>query len=221
MLKHNKSVIDTLRQLKSAEVDIIDLGMCLMKSANGHMYIFDQFAIATLNRAVAISSAFNKLINEFNMIAAGALLRIHLDTALRYFASHLVDDCNEFADSVVRGEPINKMCDSKGKKLTDFYLSNEFEKKIPGTRKIYKAACDYVHFSHLHTTSILDGVIDPEKHIVSIKIGSIDRKLSDRHYIDACKTFTAITRIIIELVQSWIDYKTEESSIIGHNNSLK
>src|SRR5688572_21176414 len=111
MAEHSRPVVAALTDLKSVESDILAAGMRLMKSADGQMFIFDQFAIATLNRAVAISSAFRTLVTDFNMVAAGALVRIHLDTALRYFASHLVDDWDAFAESVIRGEPINKMID--------------------------------------------------------------------------------------------------------------
>ena len=92
MGKHSEAVVAALTHLKSVETDILDAGMRLMKSADGHTFVFDHFAIGTLNRAVAISSAFHTLVNDFNMVAAGALVRIHLDTALRYFASHLVED---------------------------------------------------------------------------------------------------------------------------------
>ena len=87
--RHSEAVEAALLQLKSAESKILDTGMRVMKSADGQSFVFDHFAIATLNRAVAISSAFHSLVNDFNMIAAGVLIRIHLDTALRYFASRL------------------------------------------------------------------------------------------------------------------------------------
>ena len=210
MGKHSNTVAAALSEVKSAESEILDVGLSLMKSADGHMFVFDHFAIATLNRAAAISSAFHNLVNEFNMIAAGALVRIHLDTALRYFASHLVDDCNTFAESVIRGERIDRMVDRDGSRLTDFHLSTEFEKRKPGIRDLYEWACRYIHFSDAHTTSVLDGVIDRENHVVGIKIGAIDRELPDDFYIDACTIFANISRIVVELVQSWIDYKTEQ-----------
>lgn len=209
MSKHTGPVIAALQHVKSVESDILDAGMRLMNSADGHMYVFDYFAIATLNRAVALSSAFHTLVSNRNMVAAGALVRIHLDTALRYFASHLVDDCDVFAESVIRGSRIDKMKDRNGKKLTDRHLSTEFEKQVPGTRDLYERACGYVHFSGVHMASVLDGRVDRENCVVGIKIGATDRDLSDDFYIDACKTFAEISRTIIDLVQSWIDYKND------------
>jgi len=209
MGKHTESVVAALQHLKSVESDILEAGMRLMKSADGHMYVFDHFAIATLNRAVAISSAFHTLVNDFNMVAAGALIRIHLDTALRYFASHLVDDWDVFAESVIRGNRIDKMKDRNGNSLTDRHLSTEFEKQVPRTRDLYKRACCYVHFSEVHTASVLDGRVDRENSVVGIKISATDRELSDDFYIDACHTFAEISRTIIDLVQSWIDFKND------------
>lgn len=94
--------------------------------------------------------------------------------------------------------------------MTDFHLSTEFEKKIPGTRDLYERACGYVHFSGVHTASVLDGRVDRENCVVGIKIGATDRELSDDYYINACNTFSEISQIIIELVQSWIDYKDKQ-----------
>ncbi|HNP29349.1 MAG TPA: hypothetical protein PKK23_09910 [Nitrospirales bacterium] len=210
MEKHSESVVAAITHLKWVEAGILDVGIRLMKSADGHIFIFDQFAIATLNRAVAISSAFHKLVNDFNMVAAGALVRIHLDTALRYFASHLVDNCDAFAESVLRGEPIHKMVDRNGNKLNDFHLSNEFEKQVPGIRNLYERACGYVHFSGVHVARVLDGVVDRENFVIGTKIGATDRGLSDDYYIDACNTVSEISKIIINLVESWIDYKTDQ-----------
>jgi len=209
MGKHTGTVVASLQQVKSTESDILEAGTRLMKSADGQTYVFDLFAVATLNRAVAISSAFHTLVNESNMVAAGALVRIHLDTALRYFASHLVEDWDAFAESVIRGTRIDKMKDRNGKYLTDRHLSTEFDKKVPGIHNLYERTCRYVHFSDVHTASVLDGRVDRKNCIVGIKISATDREISDDFYIDACNTFAQISRIIVDLVQSWIDYKIE------------
>lgn len=111
---HSQPVVSARAHLKSLEAKILDTGMRLMNSADGDMFVFDHFAIATLNRGVAISSAFHALVSDFNMVAAGTLVRIHLDTALRYFASHLVEDWDAFAESVIRGQRIDKMVDRNG-----------------------------------------------------------------------------------------------------------
>ncbi|WP_298869381.1 hypothetical protein [uncultured Gimesia sp.] len=211
MDKHSDAVITALANLKAVEADILNTGLELMQSADGYMYVFDQFVIATLNRAVAISSAFHSLVEARNMVSAGALLRVHLDTALRHFASHLVEDWDAFAEAEIRGDKINRMVDRDGTKLTDFHLSKEFEKQVPGTRNLYERACGYVHFSEVHTTSVLNGV-DRENHIVGIKISAVDRELPDSYYIDACNTFAFISQTLIDLIQSWIDYKVKNDT---------
>ena len=214
---HSDAVVASLADVKAVESDILDTGLRLMQSADGYTYVFDLFAIATLNRAVAISSAFHSLVQARNMVAAGALLRVHLDTALRYFASHLVEDWEGFAEAVIRGDQINRMVDRDGNKLSDFHLSKEFEKHVPGTRDLYERACGYVHFSEVHTTSVLNGVVDRENHVVGMKISAVDRNLSDSHYIDACMTITFISQIVIDLVQSWIDYKVKNHKAPAEN----
>src|SRR4051812_21617315 len=86
------AVLAGLDEVTNADKRLFETGRQLMTVAGGSVYVFDLLAIATLNRAVAVSSRFNELTRARNMVAAGPLVRVHLDTALRYDASHLVDD---------------------------------------------------------------------------------------------------------------------------------
>ena len=219
MYAHSDSVVSALKRVEIAESAIFDTAERLMR-VNCPIVLFDKFALATLNRAVAISDAFRLLIGGCNMIAAGPLVRIHLDTALRHFASHLVSDCNLFAESVMQGDQINRIVDRDGNKMSDFYLSTEFEKQIPGTRDLYERACSYIHFSRVHINSVTDNAtLDRTKEEndlrVGFRVGAKDNNVPDEEYVGACDTFANITMVIIQLVQTWTDQKHKHSVDAG------
>jgi hypothetical protein len=206
------SVLSALSEVEAAEQRILDTGLRLMQAADGATYVFDLFAIGALNRAVAMTSAFRKLVADRNMVTAGALVRIHLDTAFRFYASYLVDDRNAFATAVLEGNEIPDLNDRDGERMRDGYLVSQLEKEYPGVRQVYKTACGYVHMSYTHMQSALDGA-DRANHIVHVQIAVTDRTLPDSFYIDACRTFCTITDILLQLVDGWVSYK--------NNNVLK
>ena len=219
MYAHSDHVIAALKRVERAESAIFDATECLMRAA-GPIALFDKFALGTLNRAVAISDAFRILIGECNMVAAGSLVRIHLDTALRHFASHLVSDCNLFAKSVMDGNQINRMVDRNGNKMSDFYLSTEFERQVPGTRDLYERACSYIHFSSIHLNSVvdnssLDKTDEKNDRRVGFRVGAKDNDVPDDEYVGACDTFANITMVIIQLVQAWTEQKAKLSTHAG------
>jgi hypothetical protein len=145
------------------------------------------------------------------MVTAGALVRMHLDTAFRFFASLLVDNRNAFATAVFEGTAIPKLKDRNGQPMRDAYLVDNLEKEFPGVRNVYDTACGYVHLSFTHMQCLLDGA-DRANCVVHIQIAPTDRPLPDSFYVDACKTFCTITDILLHLVDGWISDKIERTS---------
>ena len=199
MTEFSWNVLAALTEVEVAEKRILDTGLRLMQAADGATYVFDLFAIGALNRAVAMTSAFRKLVADRNMVTAGALVRMHLDTALRFYASYLVDDRDAFATAVFEGMEIPKLKDRNGERMRDGFLVGQRESEFPGVRQVYKTACGYVHMSHTHMQSALDGA-DWENCIVHVQIAVTDRSLPDSFYTDACGTFCTITDILLQLV---------------------
>lgn len=78
------------------------------------------------------------------------MLRTHIDTALRFSAAWLVQNPHEFATLVISGQPINKLKDRKGQRLTDARLVTARSGDYPWLPNVYENLCDYVHFSASH-----------------------------------------------------------------------
>jgi len=66
MSEHTENVIVAVEHIEKIEKDILETGLDLMKAADGQIYVFDHFAIATLNRGISISTAFRNLVLDFN-----------------------------------------------------------------------------------------------------------------------------------------------------------
>ena len=203
MLELSQQILDALSNVERANKRIEEKGLHLTQAAGGALYVFDVFAIGALNRATAMTSAFRKLVADRNMVTAGALIRMHLDTAFRFYASVLVDNRTAFATAVFDGKAIRDLQDRHGKRMNDGYLVRQLEGQYPGVHQVYETACNYVHMSFTHMQSALDGA-DLANHLVHFQIAATDRSLPDPFYVGACDTFCAITDILLELVDGWI-----------------
>ena len=197
-------VVETaLADLEADEKELIAIAGEMLQAYGGAVYGFDFLANAAVNRALALSSGFRTMIREQNLICAGALLRLQLDTALRFFAGFIVDKPHDFAVEVLGGKQINRMKDREGKRMTDRYLVSQMAEQYPWVERVYELASGYVHMSETHILSTLES-IDLDSGIVGIKISSHDRPLPDDVYIDAIRTFRQCSRILALHLEGWV-----------------
>lgn len=182
---------------------LLNRALKMGQAYSGAVYPFDLFANGALNRAVALSSGFYTMIQSRNLICAGAVVRLHLDTAARFAAGFLVAKPHDFAMEVLRGTQIGKMSDRNGNKMTDRYLISYLATEFPWVKDLYDQTCDYVHFSDAHLHSAFDGV-DQERGVIKIKISSIDREFPDSVYSSAILAFRQVTGILLRYVDGWI-----------------
>ena len=77
--------------LAELEAVHLRLGKEMFEAFGGAMYGMDLLAAGALNRSKAHIAGFSTLIKAKNLICSGALLRLQLDTAMRFFAAFLVE----------------------------------------------------------------------------------------------------------------------------------
>ena len=126
---------------------IRELSKSLIKAANGKMFPVDLMTIAALKRTYGNHTGFKSLIENSNMSAARSLLRIQVDTLIRYHAIWLVDQPHDFAADIMDGARIDKITDRDGNKMRDFYLINKLKNEYDWLPEVYSRLCGYVHFS--------------------------------------------------------------------------
>jgi hypothetical protein len=170
------------------------------------MYGMELLAAGALNRSKAHIAGFTQLVQAKNLICAGALLRLQLDTALRFHAAFLVEQPHEFAIAVLRGERVRDLKDRNGKKMTDGHLVAKLGQEFSWVPRVYERTSGYVHLSATHLLSAMgptEGSEDSERSM-TIKISAEDKSLPDWIYIEAVDAFRAATDIFLRYVRGWV-----------------
>jgi hypothetical protein len=202
---HSKSLEASLVALNEVEVAHLELFNQMLEAFDGALYGMDLLAAGALNRSKAHIAGFRALIEAKNLICAGALLRLQLDTAMRFYAGFLVDNPHDFALAVLHGDKVRDLKDSNGKKMTDAYLSQKLGEEFKWVPRVYERTSGYVHLSSTHIMSTLSPSHDtgPEDRRFTIKVSEVDKPLPESIYIEACDAFRAATEILLRYVHGW------------------
>ena len=121
----------SLSRLEALEKSQLGLAKNMIEAYGGSMYAMDLFISGALNRSLALSDGFRGLVKSKNLICAGAILRLQIDTAIRIFAGTLVEDTNKFVNDVLKGKHIRNFKDRDGNRMTDRYLVTKLSDEYP------------------------------------------------------------------------------------------
>jgi hypothetical protein len=178
------------------------------------LYTFDIFCTATLNRSINILRGYISLMRDNNFIAAAPLVRVHLDSLLRFYSTFLVDeDIDKYALRIIGGEQINKIKDRKGKLMRDSHLCAEFS-SLPGkewVNQVYKAGSGFIHLSNTATSSATT-IRNEDNHTISMTIGKHDSFIPSDQKNGSAIFMLKITAELIELMERWRMQKQSYSS---------
>lgn len=108
---------------------------------------FFLFVNCVIDRAVNINRGFISLTKDDNYACAIPLMRMMIDNCIRLWGITLVDDAHKYIKVWSNGEKIANLKDRNGKRLTDFYMSQQFSLLYSDIDIIYKDACGFVHLS--------------------------------------------------------------------------
>lgn len=200
----NKKIRQELQKLKQQEARMMRLAGLGMQADRGAMFPFDFWTNAAVNRGIQLSSGFRSSIKKRNAVCSGALLRLQIDTALRYSAGWLVQDPHRFVGRVMSGEQINRMKDRGGQLMTDSYLVKMLAVEHPWVTEVYKKTSGYVHFSDTHIWSTFYELEGTENRSVKMKIGAEDKEGLSDLYMEMVVAFQAATKILINYVEGWV-----------------
>lgn len=213
MTQHPSDSIEAaLADLEADEEAMLNRAANMIQAYDGAVYEFDLLANGAVNRSLALSAGFRALIRDQNLICAGALLRLQLDTALRFFAGFIVDKPQDFAIAVLKGEHIRKMKDQNGQFMTDRYLVTQLTKEYSWVDPVYEKTSGYVHMSDTHIISTFDG-INRGNRSIGIKIGWRDKDLPDSVYLEAIAAFRESTKILARYIDGWIFTKANPDTV--------
>lgn len=211
--KHGQSVLKSLEELENRRNRLLKLTKEMISAFEGKMYGVDIFAIGAVKRAISTAAGFRLLVESWNMICARALLRMQIDTALRFSSVFLVKKPHDFVLEVLKGRQINKLKDKDGNKMTDAYLVSKLATEYSWLPVVYKNLSGYVHLSEHHLFDSIEHIND-ESRTVSWAITEEDTKFPDFSWTEVVGCFNESTDIFIKYLNGWI-FTKENPEIVA------
>lgn len=202
---HSPLVQASLAKLGNDRAMLLDMGKEIFAANNAAMFPLDLLAFGVLKRAVSTISAFNLLIDSWNMVTARTLLRTHIDTALRFSATWLVSEPHQFAIQVIGGTEIRKIKDRNGQLLTDKYLYECMSVERPWLPTVYKELSGYIHFSSSHVVSAINSMDGDGR--VSFLATEQDLDYPEESWLEAIGCFRESTEILVNYLQGYATTK--------------
>jgi hypothetical protein len=201
--KHGDDVYRAIQVLESDRKKLIGLAVEMSQAHSGDVYPLDLYANGAINRSLALSAGFQSLVEQRNILCAGALLRLQIDTAIRFYAAFIVDDPHSFAMEVLKGVAVRELKDQSGQFMTDAYLVKCLKPQYDWIDRVYETTSGYIHMSDVHIASTFDG-INHENRSVGISIGWEDTKQPESLYLEAIAAFCAATDMFARYLYGWI-----------------
>lgn len=112
---------------------------------------------SALQRSRHLLQAYIGLLEQKNLTAASALIRMQLDSAMRINACSLVDDPMKLWDVFKNDRPWREVISTEGKPLTDGYLRDKLSEHFEWAADVYKAMSGYIHLSRPHLEATTEG----------------------------------------------------------------
>lgn len=217
--QHDPAVLEALTRLKPLDERFLEIGHKMVSADNGNLYGMDLFAVGAIKRAVALVAGFRLMVERRNFVCAGALLRIHVDTALRFFATFIVKDPHKFALEVLGGTRIDKLVDANGNRLSDRYLVERLSRDYPWLPNVYERTSGYVHFSSTHFLGALVDADDGTR-AISMFVSGEDNAIPKDLYIEAINAFVAASDILLKYLEGWVFTKNNPEYVSGLKTKL-
>ena len=195
--------------------DMIDDHLRVMQrclSADDHnLFITNLLAGAAINRSLSNVRGFSAMMKIDNYLLAGSIVRLQLDTLLRFYALHLVKKPQDLASDILSGKKIRKMKSKDDNFLTDAYLCEKFAEteKLPWVRIVYERTSGLIHLSRSHIVITLQSQQDDSEQMFRLAIGEKTMFVSYDDQEELIECMIHITQLIITYVLGWV--KTKES----------
>ena len=213
---HTEAVMDGLALIDEKSKLAIKLAHSMLTDTPS-LYPVDLLAIGAVKRLLSTSSGFSALIKSWNMTCARSVLRMHIDTFLRFSAINLVEKPHDLAQKVRNGEHISNIKDKTGKKMTDKYLVEQLLCEYPWLNEVYDNLCGYVHFSNQHILSSAQNMRDDDdEYTIYFEIAEDDGKYPEKSWIEIIACFNESTDIFFKYLKGWINTKRAPTGVSLH-----
>lgn len=166
----------------------------------------DLLSVAVTHRAVSLIEGFCLLIEQRNFVCAAPLIRLLLDTLLRFSALWLVEDAHEIVPKLIDDTDLRKIKNREGQFLSDSYLVQKLSAEYPWVTRVYRETSGYIHLSLKHFFNPI-GEIQKNSRRVQFSIGDMDSVLPFSIYNEAVDVVLATSKILLRYLYGWAHTK--------------
>jgi hypothetical protein len=198
----SEAILAAVKELEADRATLLQMTKAMWEAYDGAMYPLDLYANGAINRALSLSMGFESLILQRNILCVGALLRLELDTAIRFAAAWRVDEPHTFALKVLKGTPVRRLKDQTGQLMSDAYLVKCLSPDYPWLEKVYETTSGYIHLSDTHISSSVAS-LDAKTMRFEFQVSSRDDKQPDSLYLEAVAAFREATQIFMRYLRGW------------------
>jgi hypothetical protein len=199
---HPESVESRLHEIEIDTVRLRKIMLEVVCPAGSPMFPLDFLAFAATKRHASATSAFVAMVRSWNMVVARALLRMHIDTSLRFSAAWHVAEPHQFATDVLKGGRIDKMKTRAGQRLTDSHLVHLHKEAYPWLPAVYAQLSGYVHFSGAHIADSIEAIGENER-TVQFLISDQDQRFPEFSWIEILDCFSEASAILEKFLHGW------------------
>ncbi len=199
---HSARVIALLAALQDDRNAMLKLGIAMTGGKDTSAFPLDLMAFGAVKRNLSLTSAMSSMVESWNMVCSRALLRLHIDTALRFSAAWMVDQPHDLASQVLKGERIDKMKDREGNRLQDAYLVKVRSADYPWLPTVYETLSGYVHFSGSHIFDSIASVNDEDRS-VSFEITETDLNFPESSWVEILECFRDATEMLAKYLHGY------------------
>lgn len=184
-----------------------ELGAQLLNACAGDIFPCDALATSVLARTLNQVRGFKLLMEAGSFNCAAPLLRLQLDSLLRFHGVVTCTDPHMVALKVCHGTPLRKIKHTNGDKMTDQHLQSMLAKVHPWIPGIYQLSSGYVHLSEQHFLHLLMQSSKGEDGTRHFKVSDDDDYLPAQHKVELVQTFSRVTAAVLERVEHWIAHR--------------
>ncbi|MBL7975650.1 MAG: hypothetical protein JNJ85_12100, partial [Candidatus Kapabacteria bacterium] len=186
---------------------VIDTQKRIVVVDDGNLFPLDLLSMAVSNRTIQVIEGFRQATESGNMLVSLPLVRLHIDTLLRWYATTLVENPHETSSKILKGAQLRDITDKLGNKLTDGYLVQKYSKYFAQLKTVYNSTSGYIHLSDKHMLAPVTSVDLTGEVTWQISRTNKDDARTYSGKIESTLCMIEITEHIIHLLNSWAEQK--------------
>ncbi|MBL7997871.1 MAG: hypothetical protein JNL32_04445 [Candidatus Kapabacteria bacterium] len=186
-----------------------------------NMYSLDLLSMAVSNRAIRVIQGFIQATESSNMLVSLPLVRLHIDTLLRWYATTLVEHPHELAKLILSGSKLKDVKDREEKKLTDSYLVGCYSNYFSQLKTVYEKTSGYIHLSQSHMTAPVYSVESEGTITWMLSRGHKNDSSVHAGKVESTLCMIEITEHIIHLLDHWAEQKNSVNGEVVHKTDKR